>query len=115
MPACASVLYIRWKTLTYALGTLYTFQARWHTLAYGEAETFYYKHAYNLIKCLTISAVRIRTSASMVNTIKYSIAQAEYARGTPDGYRTHELAFHRIFVRMKIISLIFIRFSYVSL
>jgi hypothetical protein len=30
-------------------------------------------------------------------------------------YGTHTLAFHRIFVRMKIISLIFIRFSYVSL
>jgi hypothetical protein len=30
-------------------------------------------------------------------------------------YGTHTLAFQRIFVRMKIISLIFIRFSYVSL
>jgi hypothetical protein len=30
-------------------------------------------------------------------------------------YGTHALAFQRIFVRMKIISLIFIRFSYVSL
>jgi hypothetical protein len=29
-------------------------------------------------------------------------------------YGTHTLAFQRIFVRMKIISLIFIRFSYVS-
>jgi hypothetical protein len=30
-------------------------------------------------------------------------------------YGTHTLAFQRIFVRMKIIALIFIRFSYVSL
>jgi hypothetical protein len=30
-------------------------------------------------------------------------------------YGTHTLAFQRIFVRMKIILLIFIRFSYVSL
>ena len=30
-------------------------------------------------------------------------------------YGTHTQAFQRIFVRMKIISLIFIRFSYVSL
>jgi hypothetical protein len=30
-------------------------------------------------------------------------------------YGIHTLAFQRIFVRMKIISLIFIRFSYVSL
>jgi hypothetical protein len=30
-------------------------------------------------------------------------------------YGTHTLAFQRIFVRVKIISLIFIRFSYVSL
>ena len=30
-------------------------------------------------------------------------------------YGTHTLAFQRIFVRIKIISLIFIRFSYVSL
>jgi hypothetical protein len=30
-------------------------------------------------------------------------------------YRTHTLAFQRIFVRMKIISLISMRFSYVSL
>jgi hypothetical protein len=30
-------------------------------------------------------------------------------------YGTHTVAFQRIFVRMKIISLIFIRFSYVSL
>jgi hypothetical protein len=30
-------------------------------------------------------------------------------------YGSHMLAFQRIFVRMKIISLIFIRFSYVSL
>jgi hypothetical protein len=30
-------------------------------------------------------------------------------------YGTHTLAFQRIFVRMEIISLIFIRFSYVSL
>ena len=30
-------------------------------------------------------------------------------------YGTHTLAFQRIFVRMKIISLIFIRFSHVSL
>jgi hypothetical protein len=30
-------------------------------------------------------------------------------------YGTHTLAFQRIFVRMKIISLIFIRFPYVSL
>jgi hypothetical protein len=30
-------------------------------------------------------------------------------------YGAHTLAFQRIFVRMKIISLIFIRFSYVSL
>jgi hypothetical protein len=30
-------------------------------------------------------------------------------------YGSHTLAFQRIFVRMKIISLIFIRFSYVSL
>jgi hypothetical protein len=30
-------------------------------------------------------------------------------------YGTHTLAFQRIFVRMKTISLIFIRFSYVSL
>ena len=40
---------------------------------------------------------------------------AEYARGIHQMYCTHTLPFQRIFVRMKIISLISIRFSYVSL
>jgi hypothetical protein len=52
----------------------------------------------------------------MLYTISILKAHAEYARGTPPEVRyTRTLAFRRIFVRMKIISLIFIRNSYVSL
>jgi hypothetical protein len=43
------------------------------------------------------------------------VAHAEYAIEVRQMYGTHTLAFRRIFVRMKIISLIFIRFSYVCL
>jgi hypothetical protein len=51
----------------------------------------------------------------MLYTISILYAHAKYARGIRHMHGTHTLAFQRIFVRMKIISLIFIRFSYVSL
>jgi hypothetical protein len=98
-------------TLTYARGNvrhrLYTFQARSHTVAYAGI-----RRGGKFFLSMFKNFVRI---GRMLYTISILEAHAEYARGTPDVYGTHTLAFQRIFVRMKIISLIFIRFSYVSL
>ena len=57
--------------------------------------------------------VRIRTYG--LYTISIPQTHVEYAIEVRQTYGTHTLAFQRIFVRMKFISLIFIRFSYVSL
>jgi hypothetical protein len=80
---------------------LYTFQARSRTVAYAgirRGRTFF--------SCSKIFSKK---------HVQKFCAYRTYALYDKQMYGTHTLAFQRIFVRMKIISLIFIRFSYVSL
>ena len=82
----------------------YTFQASWHTARQ--------KIFLSMLK----NFVRIRTFLYALYD-KHTL-DSRHTLNTPEVrqmYGTHTLAFQRIFVRMKIISLIFIRFSYVSL
>jgi hypothetical protein len=98
---------IRWKTLTYARGTLgigcIRFKhgrIRWHTAR----QKIFFKHAQNFCAYSDVWFIRFAYFRHTLNMLE--VRQM---------YGTHTLAFQRIFVRMKIISLIFIRFSYVSL
>ena len=110
--AYASVLkisLIRRYTLTYNRGTLgigfIRFKhgrIRWYTLAYGETSFL------SMLKNLCVFG-------RMVYTISIYSRHTLNTLEVRQMYGTHALAFQRIFVRMKIISLIFIRFSYVSL
>jgi hypothetical protein len=70
----------------------------------GETETFF-KHLTNFVRIRTYGLYDKHTlDRQTLNTLE--VRQM---------YGTHMLAFQGMFVRMKIISLIFIRFSYVSL
>jgi hypothetical protein len=88
MQRMKNITHIRRYTLTYARGTL------------GIGFYIRFKHG------------RIRWHTARQ---KIFLSMLRGPRNAPDVWYAYTLAFQRIFVRMKIISLILIRFSYVSL
>jgi hypothetical protein len=84
----------------------------WASLATGTLSIGCIRYKHGRIRWHTLAKkfVRIRTYA-LYDKHRHTLNTLEVRQM----YGTHTLAFQWIFVRMKIISLIFIRFSYVSL
>ena len=91
----------------YVRHRLYTFQARSRTVAYAGI-----RRGRNFFLSMFKNFVRI---GRMLYTISILYRHTLNTLEVRQMYGTHTLVFPRIFVRMKFISLIFIRFSYVSL